>query len=109
MIKIVICNLISNVIKFSNEGFEVFIKVEELDGMLVVSVKDSGCGIDEESQKKLLYIDIYFSIFGINNEEGLGFGLFLCQDFVVKNGGKLWFIFVKDEGLIFYFLILLKK
>ena len=54
MLKTVIRNLLSNAIKFSNEGSEVLIKVEESDGMSVVSVKDSGCGIDEESQKKLV-------------------------------------------------------
>ena len=37
--------------------------------MSVVSVKDSGCGIDEESQKKLLHTDTHFSTFGTNNEE----------------------------------------
>lgn len=109
MIKTVIRNLISNAIKFSNEGSEVLIKVEESDGMSVVSVKDSGCGIDEESQKKLLHTDTHFSTFGTNNEEGSGLGLLLCQDFVVKNGGKLWFTSVKDEGSTFYFSIPLKK
>ena len=110
MIKTVIRNLISNAIKFSNEGSEVLIKVEELDGMSVVSVKDSGCGIDEESQKKLLHTDTHFSTFGTNNEEGSGLGLLLCQDFVVKNGGKLWFTSKKGDGSTFSFSIpLLEK
>lgn len=109
MIKTVIRNLISNAIKFSNEGSEILIKVEDMDGMSIVSVKDSGCGIDEESQKKLLHTDTHFSTFGTNNEEGSGLGLLLCQDFVVKNGGKLWFTSVKGEGSTFYFSIPLKK
>lgn len=64
MIKTVIRNLISNAIKFSNEGSEVLIKVEESDGMSVVSVKDSGCGIDEESQKNCC-IPIHISVHSV--------------------------------------------
>ena len=110
MLKTVIRNLISNAIKFSNEGSEVLVSLTEEDGMAIVSVKDSGCGIDEENQKKLLHTDMHFSTFGTNNEEGSGLGLLLCQDFIVKNGGKLWFTSKKGEGSTFSFSVpLLKK
>ena len=110
MIKTVIRNLISNAIKFSNEGSEVVVSLTEEDGMAIVSVKDSGCGIDDENQKKLLHTDTHFSTFGTNNEEGSGLGLLLCQDFVVKNGGKLWFTSKKGEGSTFSFSVpLLEK
>jgi signal transduction histidine kinase len=77
----------------------------EEDGMAIVSVKDSGCGIDEENQRKLLHTDTHFSTFGTNNEEGSGLGLLLCKDFVIKNGGKLWFTSKKGEGSTFSFSI----
>ena len=109
MLKTVVRNLISNAIKFSNENSEVLVKLEEKDGTAVVSVQDHGCGIDEEGQKKLLHTDTHFSTFGTNNEEGSGLGLLLCQDFVVKNGGKLWFTSKKGEGSIFSFSLPLKK
>ena len=109
MIKTVIRNLLSNAIKLSNEETEILVTVQEQEGMAVVSVKDSGCGIDEENQKKLLHTDTHFSTFGTNNEEGSGLGLLLCQDFVIKNGGRLWFTSVKGEGSIFSFSIPLKK
>lgn len=109
MIKTVIRNLISNAIKFSNENSEVLVTVAEQDGRAVISVKDSGCGIDPADQKKLLHTDTHFSTFGTNNEEGSGLGLLLCQDFVTKNGGKLWFTSVKGEGSTFYFDLPLKK
>lgn len=109
MVKTVIRNLISNAIKFSNEGTEIVLSLEETDDMAIVSVKDSGCGIDEENQKKLLHTDTHFSTFGTNNEEGSGLGLLLCQDFVVKNGGKLWFTSKKGEGSTFSFSIPLLK
>ena len=109
MIKTVIRNLLSNAIKFSNAGSKVQVKVTEKDGFAIVSVRDYGCGIDEESQKKLLRTDIHFTTFGTNNEEGSGLGLLLCQDFVSKNGGKLWFESKKGEGSLFSFSIPLKK
>ena len=105
MIKTVIRNLISNAIKFSNEGTEIVVSVTEEDSMAVVSVKDSGCGIDEENQKKLLHTDTHFSTFGTNNEEGSGLGLLLCKDFVVKNGGDLWFTSKEGEGSTFSFSV----
>lgn len=109
MLKTVVRNLLSNAIKFSKENSEVLVKMEEADGMAVVSVQDYGCGISEEGQKKLLHTDTHFSTFGTNNEEGSGLGLLLCKDFVVKNGGKLWFTSKEGEGSIFCFSIPVKK
>lgn len=109
MLKTVVRNLLSNAIKFSKENSEVLVKMEEVDGMAVVSVQDYGCGISEEEQKKLLHTDTHFSTFGTNNEEGSGLGLLLCKDFVVKNGGKLWFTSKEGEGSIFSFSIPVKK
>lgn len=109
MLKTVVRNLLSNAIKFSKENSEVLVKMEEVDGMAVVSVQDYGCGISEEGQKKLLHTDTHFSTFGTNDEEGSGLGLLLCKDFVVKNGGKLWFTSKEGEGSIFSFSIPVKK
>lgn len=109
MLKTVVRNLLSNAIKFSKENSEVLVKMEEVDGMAVVSVQDYGCGISEEGQKKLLHTDTHFSTFGTNNEEDSGLGLLLCKDFVVKNGGKLWFTSKEGEGSIFSFSIPVKK
>ena len=109
MLKTVVRNLLSNAIKFSKENSEVLVKMEEVDGMAVVSVQDYGCGISEEGQKKLLHTDTHFSTFGTNNEEGSGLGLLRCKDFVVKNGGKLWFTSKEGEGSIFSFSIPVKK
>ena len=105
MIKTVTRNLVSNAIKFSNKDSEIHVTVAKEEGMAVIGVKDQGCGIDEENQKKLLHTDTHFSTFGTNNEEGSGLGLLLCQDFVVRNGGKLWFVSQKDEGSTFSFSI----
>lgn len=105
MLKTVIRNLISNAIKFSNEGGSVMVKIVNDGNQAVISVIDSGCGISEEDQAKLLHTDTHFSTFGTNNEEGSGLGLLLCQDFVIKNGGKLWFTSKKGEGSTFSFSV----
>lgn len=109
MIKTVLRNLISNAIKFSHDHSEIWIDLTVADGNAVVSVKDFGCGMDEDQQKKLLHTDTHFSTFGTNNEEGSGLGLLLCVDFVEKNGGRLWFESTKGEGSTFYFTVPLKE
>lgn len=109
MFKTVMRNLVSNAIKFSNPNSEVIVEVRREDNMAIVSVKDSGCGISEEDQGKLLHTDTHFSTFGTNNEEGSGLGLLLCQDFIVKNGGRLWFESTKGVGSTFSCSIPLKK
>lgn len=105
MIKTVVRNLISNAIKFSNPGGEVFFSIDERDEQIIVSVEDHGRGIKEEDQSKLLHVDTHFSTFGTKNEEGSGLGLLLCQDFVRKNGGELWFTSKEGEGSTFNFYL----
>ena len=109
MLKTVVRNLMSNAIKFSLENSEIQVKLAEEDGMAVVRVRDHGCGISEEGQRKLLHTDTHFSTFGTNNEEGSGLGLLLSKDFVVKNGGDLWFTTKEGEGSEFCFSIPVKK
>ena len=105
----VINNLVKNALKFTEQG-SVRIGYRRLSNdSFYFYVADTGCGIDEEGQKKLLHTDTHFSTFCTNNEEGSGLGLLLCQDFVVKNGGKLWFTSKKGEGSIFSFSVPLKK
>lgn len=109
MLKTVVRNLLSNAIKFSNQGSDISVTLEKKNQTALVSVQDNGCGIDEESQKKLLHTDTHFSTFGTNNEEGSGLGLLLCQDFVQRNGGELWFTSEKGKGSTFSFSIPLKE
>lgn len=105
MIKTVIRNLISNALKFSNPGSEVHVVVEEKEEQVVVNVVDHGRGIKKEDQSKLLNVDTHYSTFGTKNEEGSGLGLLLCQDFVRKNGGELWFNSEEGEGSVFSFYL----
>jgi Signal transduction histidine kinase len=109
MVKSVLRNLLSNALKFSKPGGSIVVRIQdnvpEEDGKVVVSVKDTGLGMSEEAQKKLLKIETHFSTFGTNNEEGSGLGLLLCQDFVNKIGGRLWFTSKENVGTTFSFSI----
>lgn len=105
MIKTVIRNLLSNAMKFSNIGGEVQVVIEEKDDQVIVHVIDHGRGIKKEDQSKLLHTDTHFTTFGTKNEEGSGLGLLLCQDFVRKNGGELWFSSEENKGSTFSFYL----
>lgn len=107
MIKTVLRNLISNAVKFSQKGGTVEVDINSAGdgGMVIVSVRDHGCGIPEEGKARLLRTDTHYSTFGTQSEEGAGLGLLLCDDFVRKNGGELWFESKEGEGSIFFISI----
>lgn len=97
MIKTILRNFISNAIKFSERGSEIDIIVSQQDKFAKLSVRDHGRGISEENQKKLFHSDTHYTTYGTNNEEGSGFGLLLCKDFAIKNGGDI--ILESTEGV----------
>jgi signal transduction histidine kinase len=80
----VISNLLDNAIKFTKEG-TISIITEKKDSQLIVSVKDTGTGIDPEILPRL------FSKFTTKSERGgTGLGLFICKNIVEAHGGKIW-------------------
>jgi two-component system, OmpR family, sensor histidine kinase VicK len=85
----VISNLVSNAIKFTKRGM-VFIGMEEnkqdnsLQKFIVVTVKDSGTGIDSEMFPRL------FEKFASKSCKGTGLGLFICNSIVEAHGGRIW-------------------
>lgn len=105
MIKTVLRNLLSNAIKFSHEGSPIELTVLNEAERVIISVKDSGTGISEEHQENLFKVDVHYTSFGTNNEEGSGLGLLICKDFIERNGGELWFESKQGEGSIFSFSI----
>lgn len=109
MMKTILRNFLSNAIKFSFENSQILIETKTEGDMAVVSVRDYGKGMSEEDKAHLLKTETHFSRYGTNNEEGSGLGLLLCQDFALKNGGKLWFDSEEGKGSTFYFSIPLQK
>lgn len=105
MLNTILRNLISNAIKFTKPKGEIKILSKVNDGMVEISVKDTGVGMLQEDVDNLFSIDVKNTNIGTANEQGSGLGLILCKDFVEKHGGKIWVNSVKDEGSEFVFTI----
>jgi two-component system, sensor histidine kinase and response regulator len=103
--KTVLRNLISNAIKFSWENSRIVISQSLVDDKIIVSVKDSGTGIEPEDQKKLLNEREHYTTYGTRQEKGAGLGLQLSYDLSKQNGGSLWFESTPGQGSTFYFSV----
>ncbi len=89
MMDIIFRNLISNAIKFTEDNGEIKLFSKSINGLIEVTVKDSGIGISEEDQKKLFNLNTRVTTKGTNNEGGTGLGLNLCRELINKNGGNV--------------------
>ncbi|MCX6185797.1 MAG: HAMP domain-containing sensor histidine kinase, partial [Bacteroidetes bacterium] len=89
-IHLVLRNLISNAIKFSNPKGKIIVSAFQINNQLQICVSDFGIGISTEAQNKLFNLNEHFTTYGTANEKGTGLGLLLCKDYIEQNGGKLW-------------------
>jgi two-component system, OmpR family, sensor histidine kinase VicK len=87
----VIFNLISNAINFTSHGTILVETNKENDddadrggGRIIVSVKDTGSGIDSEILPRL------FSKFATKSYKGTGLGLFISKSIIEAHGGMIW-------------------
>lgn len=102
MIKLVIRNLISNAIKFTEKG-TISIAVEYQENQIITKVQDTGLGISHENLGKLFGADAHFTTIGTHKEKGTGLGLMLCKNFIEKNRGEIWVESKIGTGSTFYF------
>jgi signal transduction histidine kinase len=96
----VISNLLNNAIKFTCEGTIIIATVEKRDSYVIVSIKDSGTGIDSEIFPRI------FSKFSTTSKiGGMGLGLFISKSIIEAHGGKIWALNNKggEKGATFYF------
>jgi len=103
-IRIVIRNLITNAIKFSNNGDVISVTAAVEDDNIVISVKDTGQGIPEPQLKKLFRNKVD-SKTGTHNESGTGMGLLFCKDLIEKCNGHIWVTSKLGEGSEFTFTV----
>ncbi|MGA9149170.1 MAG: HAMP domain-containing sensor histidine kinase, partial [Candidatus Nitrosopolaris sp.] len=79
----VISNLLSNAIKFTGEG-TVSVTAVPTTNEIVVSITDTGTGIDSEILPRL------FTKFATKSKTGTGLGLFISKNIIQAHGGKIW-------------------
>ena len=86
----IVLNLISNAIKFTDEGDEIFIQVKDKNEFVEISVKDNGIGIEEEHLKLIFdrfkQVDKSLS----RNAEGTGIGLNLVKSIIELHDGRIY-------------------
>jgi signal transduction histidine kinase len=105
MLKIILRNLVSNAIKFTNPNGKVIISLTQQSKEVIVTVSDNGIGIPPETLKYLFDITHKISTSGTSNEKGTGLGLLLCKEFVEKHGGRLWAESAEGKGSQFNFAL----
>jgi signal transduction histidine kinase len=93
----VVSNLLGNAVKFTKQG-TVYISADSKDGEAIISVKDSGTGIDPEIVSRL------FTKFTSKSQTGTGLGLFISKSIIEAHGGRIWAENNKDsKGATFTF------
>ena len=106
----VLSNLVSNALKFTKSG-TISVSVEEVNNNddnktreLMVSVKDTGTGIDSDVMPRL------FTKFVSKSQTGTGLGLFIAKSIIEAHGGRIWAENNKDgKGATFRFTLPLEK
>ena len=69
------------------------------DGMVEISVTDTGPGLPDEVRKRL------FQPFVTTKPHGMGIGLSVCQGIVQLHGGQLWAEDSAGGGTVFRFTL----
>jgi signal transduction histidine kinase len=83
-------NLISNAIKFSNEGKKVEVVVSNEQDKVRISVKDQGPGLTESDQANLYKKFQRLSARPTKGEGSIGLGLAIVKKYVELMGGRVW-------------------
>jgi signal transduction histidine kinase len=104
----VLCNLLTNAVKYSPKSRIIKLNIEVLDRDIKVSIKDQGIGIPPD---KLPYIfDRFFRVHESSQLfPGLGLGLFISAEIISQHEGKIGVQSEEDEGSVFWFSLPLHK
>ena len=83
-----ISNILDNSLKFTQEGFIIITtriaNKDDKENKVIVIIKDSGIGIDNEILPRL------FTKFVTKSDQGTGLGLFIVKTIIEAHGGKIW-------------------
>jgi signal transduction histidine kinase len=100
----VVINLLSNSVKYTDEGGKLEVHAKVNGQVIEVMVADNGYGISKESQEKIFE---KFEQGKINRDEkkGTGLGLFIVKNLVELHGGKIWVESEEGKGSEFHFTV----
>lgn len=103
MLNTILRNLLHNAIKFTEKHGNITLNSIVQENKVIISVIDTGVGIEPENIAKLFKISEKIQSFGTENEQGTGLGLILCKEFVEKHGGSIWVESKLEKGSNFKF------
>ena len=98
----IIRNLISNAIKFNDQGGTVTVEANQKENMVEVYFSDTGTGIKEEKLKGIFNTNHSKAEAGNMSKKGTGLGLRICNEFVHRNGGTIDAESEVGKGTTFY-------
>ena len=99
----VIYNLLDNAIKFTPNGKNIYITLTEKNDKLFVSVKDEGCGIPEESLKKVWVRFYKADASRGKDKQGTGLGLSITREIIKAHNENINVVSTEDVGSEFTF------
>ena len=97
-IKQIVNNLVSNAIKYTDEG-EVRVGITVMNGWMTLSVSDTGCGMTPEEQQSVF--NAFTRLPGAQGKEGVGLGLTITREIVTLLGGRINVTSAKGKGTTF--------
>lgn len=101
MMRSVLNNLISNAIKFTPISGNIDLVLEKNQNELILKIKDSGCGIEEDNIKTLFNLDEKKIKSGTKGERGVGLGLVMTKEFLKNNNGSVFIESTINVGTTF--------
>ena len=97
-IKQIVNNLVSNAIKYTDEG-EVRVGITVMNGWMTLSVSDTGCGMTPEELQSVF--NAFTRLPGAQGKEGVGLGLTITREIVTLLGGRINVTSAKGKGTTF--------
>ncbi|AXT63404.1 hybrid sensor histidine kinase/response regulator [Aquimarina sp. AD10] len=105
VISFVIRNLFANAIKFTPIGGRITVDLKVIEDSVVISVIDTGVGMDKEVLDSIFDEDMVSTQKGTSGEVGTGLGLMLCKELIEQNKGSLSVKSEIGKGSTFSFTI----
>jgi len=99
----VLLNLLSNAVKFTPDGGRVDVRAGLVDGVVEVSVTDTGIGIAPQDQEAIFEEFRQVGDNVLHKREGTGLGLTLARKFVELHGGRIRVASELGKGSTFTF------